>query len=114
MFKVNKGIVKHEGAYHSKGSFFDGNEEVLKPLLAAKIVSREDPEAQREGIVLQEDPEIMPEEHNDYLPTIEEFSKMTAHDQKALLAELEIEAATNEKERLKQYSEYYEAAPDEL
>lgn len=106
MYQVNKGTVKYKGAYHPKGSFFDADDgPELKQLLTKGIISTSE----------AEEPEIPPSplKEGDFLPTPDEFEKMNLKEQKALLAALELKAASNADERLKQYIDYYNQDEDD-
>jgi len=113
-YQVKKGVLLHNGARYARGSFFDADESEVKGLLADGIISRV---FASETLVpatpiAPKDPEDPPSPSNDdeFLPTVEEFGKLNAAEQKALLTELQIEPATNAEERLRQYTEFYDKA----
>lgn len=116
MYKVNKGVVKYEGAYHAKGSFFDANESDVITLLEKGIISRNHLEESTRSM-FSEAPDQNPidQDDDDYLPSMEDFEKMSAGEQKQLLSSLDIEPAAKAEDRLNQYSDFYnQVEADEL
>ncbi|MFD0710630.1 hypothetical protein [Paenibacillus sp. GCM10027626] len=99
-FKVLQGYVKHEGALIPKGSFFDAELHEVKGLLSKGFVTKVEPLSE------------LPDEVEVELPSVEEFAKLKADEQKELLQELGIEPASNAEERIQQYTEFYDQADD--
>lgn len=99
-FQVNKGVVKHKGVFHTKGSFFDAEKSEVAPLIKSGFVS--------EAI----DPEDADDTGEVEAPTPDEFAELKADDQRDILHELEIEPGSNAEHRLKQYTEWYEQDDD--
>ncbi|RXZ84589.1 hypothetical protein EBB07_00805 [Paenibacillaceae bacterium] len=104
-YQVNKGFVKHQGALYGRGSLFDADPgDVFHLLQSGKLT---------ETTPLQPG-HIPPPEGGETveLPTLEEFSKLTAEKQKELLFKVDIDPASNADQRLQQYTDLYEEADE--